>query len=179
MTVEALFSGPFGPLLIFGLRVVDVSMATMRTLLIVRGARRIVPVIGFFEALIWVLAVGSAIRHLDSVWHILGYGAGFATGNLVGLLIEDRIALGVSAIQAISPTHGGAIADALRAEGLGATQIGGYGLHGPVGVVQTVVQRRQVRHVLDVLRRIDPEAFVTVEEPRSIQRGWMFPYRRK
>lgn len=177
--LDALFAGPWGPLLIFCLRVVDVSMATTRTLLIVRGARRIVPVIGFAEAMIWVLAVGSAIRHLDSGWHLLGYGAGFATGNVVGLWIEDRLALGVATIMAVSPQRGGELADALRAEGVGATQLAGYGKDGPVGVIYSTVRRREVRRVLGILHRVDPNAFITVEEPRSVQRGWMFPLRRK
>ena len=100
--LEALFAGPFGPLVIFGLRIVDVSMSTVRIVLSVRGHKKIVPLIGFFEVMIWVLAVGNAIRFLDSPWHLLGYGAGFATGNMVGLWIEEQLAIGYATIRVVS-----------------------------------------------------------------------------
>jgi uncharacterized protein YebE (UPF0316 family) len=174
VTVDALFAGPWGPLLIFALRIVDVSMATVRTLLIMRNQRVLVPLIGFFEVLIWIVAVGSAIRNLDSVWHVLGYAGGFATGSLVGLKIEERLAVGLASIQIISQHGGVELAEGLRGRGFGVTEFAGQGREGKVEVVQTVVRRRQIRDVLAEVDQWDPDAFVSVEEPRTIRRGWMF-----
>ena len=101
-TVEALFAGPYGPLVIFGLRIVDVSLSTVRILLAVRGHKMFVPIIGFFEVLIWVFAAGNAIRYLESGWHVLGYAAGFSTGSVVGLTIEQRLAIGYATIRVVS-----------------------------------------------------------------------------
>lgn len=171
--LEALFAGPFGPLVIFGLRIIDVSMSTVRIVLSVRGHKKIVPLIGFFEVMIWVLAVGNAIRFLDSGWHLLGYGAGFSTGNMVGLWIEERLAIGYATIRVVSTHAGVEMADALRNIGFGVTEFGGHGRDGRVEIVYTVCKRRDIERVIDEVERWDPQAFITVEEPRAIRWGWM------
>jgi uncharacterized protein YebE (UPF0316 family) len=171
--LEALFAGPWGPLAIFLLRIVDVSMSTMRILLAVRGHKYIVPFIGFFEVLIWVFAVGNAIRFLDSPLHLLGYAGGFATGSIVGLLIEERLAIGYATIRVVSRHVGVEIADALHSLGFGVTEFGGQGRDGRVEVVYTVCLRREIPRVIAEVERWDPQAFITVEEPRDIRWGWM------
>ena len=154
-------------------------MATTRTLLAMRNARVAVPIIGFFEVLIWIFAVGSAIRNLDSTWHVLGYAGGFAVGNVVGLWLEEKLAMGLATIQIISRFGGVELAEALRDRGFGVTEFVGQGREGKVEVVYSVVRRRQIDLVLDEVDRWDPDAFVSVEEPRTIRRGWMFSGRRK
>lgn len=177
MSLVELFSGPFGPLLIFSLRIFDVSLATSRMLLAVRGDRVLVPIIGFFESLIWIFAVGAAISSLNSPLHVLGYAGGFAMGNIVGLWFEEKMALGLSTIRIISRDGGVELAEALRDHGFGVTEFAGQGREGLVEVVYTVVRRRQVRQVLQVVGTWDPEAFVTVESPKEIRRGWMMARR--
>lgn len=177
--IDALFAGPWGPLVIFCLRIVDVSMATTRTLLAMRNARLAVPVIGFFEVLIWIFAVGSAIQNLGSPWHVLGYASGFAVGNVMGLWLEEKLAMGLASIQIVSRFGGVELAEALRDRGFGVTEFTGRGRDGKVEVAHTVVRRRQIDEVLHVVDKWDPDAFVSVEEPRAIRRGWMFPGRRK
>lgn len=178
-TIDALFAGPWGPALIFCLRLVDVSLATVRMMLAIRGSRLAVPAIGFFEVLIWIFAVGSAIRNLNSAWHVLGYAAGFAAGNALGLWIEEKLAVGVATVRVVS-IHGGVeLAEALRQSGFGVTEFLGQGREGPVEFLYAVVRRRDVDRVLHEVERWDPDAFVSVEEPRRIRRGWLYPKRRK
>jgi uncharacterized protein YebE (UPF0316 family) len=177
--VTALFAGPWGPLAIFALRIIDVSLATLRTLLTIRGARVAVPLLGFVESLIWVLAVGTAIRHLNSPLHVLGYAGGFATGTAVGLWLEEKLALGLATFHIVSRQEGEVIAAALRERGFGVTEFLGQGREGHVEVVNTVVLRRHIRDVLALVDKSDPDAFVSVEEPRTVRRGWMFDDRRK
>jgi uncharacterized protein YebE (UPF0316 family) len=172
-TLDALFAGPWGPLVIFGLRIVDVSLSTIRILLAVRGYKVIVPILGFFEVLIWVMAVGNAIRFLDSGWHLLGYASGFATGSVVGLLIEEQLAIGFATIRVVSTHAGVEMADALRNIGFGVTEFAGQGRDGRVEVVYTVCMRRDIERVVDEIERWDRQAFITVEEPRDIRWGWM------
>jgi uncharacterized protein YebE (UPF0316 family) len=172
--LDALFAGPFGPLVIFCLRIFDVSLSTVRILLAVRGQKVIVPIIGFFEVLIWVFAVGNAIRHLNSVWHVLGYASGFATGTIVGLWIEERLAIGIATMRIITQHIGAGLASALRELGCGVTEFSAAGREGPVEVVFTVVPRRKIPAVMAEVDRWDPEAFITIEEPREIRRGWMY-----
>lgn len=171
--LDALFAGPYGPLVIFCLRIVDVSMSTIRILLAVRGYKVVVPILGFFEVLVWMFAVGNAIRFLDSGWHLLGYAGGFATGNVVGMLIEERLAIGFATIRIVSTHAGVEMADALRNIGFGVTEFGGQGRDGRVEVVYTVCMRRDIERVVNEVERWDHQAFITVEEPRDIRWGWM------
>lgn len=174
-----LFAGPWGPLVIFGLRIVDVSLSTIRIVLAVRGHKYVVPFIGFFEVLVWVFAVGTAIRFLDSPLHLLGYAGGFATGSIVGLLIEERLAIGYATIRVVSRYTGVEMADALRDLGFGVTEVGGQGRDGKVEIMYTVCRRRDVPRVIREVERWDRHAFVTVEEPRAIHWGWMHSSNRR
>lgn len=177
--MEAILLGPVGPLIIFFMRIGDVSLATVRMLMIMRGHRILAPLVGLFEVLIWIFAAGVAIRHLESFWHILGYAGGFAAGNWVGIMLEGRLALGLASLQVFTPSHGKEIADSLRDIGLGVTSFQGRGKDGAVEVVQSVVKRKDVRLAMSTVHGLDHDAFVTVSEISAIHYGWMFPKRRK
>lgn len=173
MSVEALFSSPWGALLIFTLRIFDVSLDTMRVIFTIRGKRGIAALLGFSQAMIWIFAVGNAVKHLDSFVHILGYAGGYATGTWVGITIEQAIAYGVATIRVVSKHAGVEIAEALRAKGYGVTEFPGFGRDGSVEILNTVVQRGQVEGVLATVIAHDAEAFVTVEEPKILRGGSM------
>jgi uncharacterized protein YebE (UPF0316 family) len=177
--MDALFASAWGPLLIFVLRICDVSLATLRMLLAVRGQKHIAPFIGFFEVLIWIFAVGNAIKHLDSPLHLIGYGAGFSMGTLVGMWLEEKMAFGLATVRVMSMHGGVEIAEALRNRGFAVTEFAGHGREGRVEVVYAVLKRRQLPVVFEEVGVWDPDAFVTVEEPRAIHRGWLFDKRRK
>ncbi|HEX2205540.1 MAG TPA: DUF5698 domain-containing protein [Longimicrobium sp.] len=179
MTLDTVFGSAWGPLAIFALRIVDVSLATVRMLLAVRGHRRIVPVIGFFEVLLWIVAVGNAVKFLDSPLHLLGYAGGYAMGTAVGLWIEEKMALGLAALRVMSRHGGVEIAEALREHGFGVTEFGAQGKDGRMEVLYAVLRRRDLPLAIEQVSRWDPAAFVTVEEPRSIHRGWLTEVRRK
>jgi uncharacterized protein YebE (UPF0316 family) len=171
--LDSIFAGPWGPLLIFSLRICDVSLALLRTLLAVRNVRIAVPIIGFFEVLIWIFAVGAAIRNLNSPWHLLGYAGGFAMGNVVGMWIEGKLAFGMAIVRIMSKHGGVEVAEALREKGFGVTEFAGHGRDGGVEIVDTVIKRRHIPDVLAVVDYWDPGAFVLVEEPRLIRHGWL------
>lgn len=173
MTVDALFASPWGALVIFALRIVDVSLDTMRVIFAIRGKRGIAALLGFAQALIWIFAVGNAIKHLDSVLHILGYAGGYAAGTWVGVTIEQAIAYGVATIRVVSRKAGVEIAEALRAKGYGVTELPGFGRDGAVEIINSVVQRGQVDDVMAMIIQRDPDAFVTVEEPKVLRGGSM------
>lgn len=178
--MEALLIAPvLGPILIFFMRIADVSLATVRMLLILRNQKVLAPIIGFFEVLIWIFAAGVAIQHLESPLHLLGYAGGFAAGNWVGLWLEGKMALGLAALQVFTPSHGPEVAETLREIGHGVTQFDGKGKSGPVSVVYSVVKRKDAREAMAVVHALDEDAFITVGDVSAIQRGWMFPKRRK
>jgi len=176
--METLLIGPIGPLIIFVMRIGDVSLATLRMLLIMRNRKLLAPFIGFFEVMIWLFAAGIAIQHLESGWHVLGYTAGYAAGNWVGLWLEDRLALGLTSLQVFTPSHGHPIAEVLREIGHGVTQFTGRGKAGRVEVIYSVVRRKDARRAMSIVEEMDEDAFVTVGEVSAIHRGWMFPKRR-
>ena len=167
----SLFAGATGAFLIFMLRIVDVSCDTMRVLFAVRGKRLIAGGLGFFQAFIWIFAVGTAIRHLDSWMHILGYAAGFACGTMIGITIEQTVAYGLAAVRIVSRFGGVEIAEALRDRGYGVTEFAGYGREGKVEIITSVVRLAHLDEVSRIVETWDPEAFVTVEEPRILRGG--------
>lgn len=173
-----LLAGPWGPLLIFALRIGDVSLATLRMVLTVRGERILPPIIGFVEILIWILAVGSAVQNLGSLWHVVGYAGGFSAGTFVGLWVERRLALGIASMQVITAAAGEELATVLRGSGFGVTQWPARGLEGDVDVLLTSLRRRSLPEALGIVERTAPAAFVSVQDDRLIRRGWLSRKRR-
>ncbi len=160
------------PVAIFFLRVSDMTLDTLRVLFIIRGQKGLAWVLGFFQAAIWVVAITSVLRHLDNLWNVIGYAGGFATGTVIGMAIEERLAIGHGHLRIISSHLGHAIAEAIRRNGYAATELAGRGKDGTVAVITCSVQRRDIDPVQRQVRAIDPEAFVTVEEVRPLRRGF-------
>jgi uncharacterized protein YebE (UPF0316 family) len=160
------------PLVIFFLRVTDMSLDTMRVLYVVRGNRPLAWILGFFQSAIWVVAVTTVLGHLDNLWNIVAYASGFATGNVVGMMIESRLAIGHGNLRIISPSRGIAITNAIRAAGYAATELSGRGKDGTVSVISTSVRRRDIDRVRKEVLTADPASFVTVGEMRPLHRGF-------
>ncbi len=173
MNVDAIFASPWGALVIFCLRIVDVSCDTMRVIFAIRGKRGIAASLGFVQALVWIYAVGNAVKHLGSPLHVLGYAGGYAMGTFVGVSLEQAIAYGVATVRIVSRAAGVEIANALRAGGYGVTVFPGFGRDGAVEILNSVVQRRHLPDVLDIITTKDSGAFVTVEEPKVLRGGSM------
>lgn len=177
--LQELVAGPLGPLVVFFLRVTDVSMATLRMLLIMRNRRFLAPLIGFFEVLVWVAAIGIVVQHLQSPLHVVGYAGGFAAGSFLGLYLEERLALGLATVRAVVRSGSAEVSTELREAGFGVTQTVGQGRDGAVEVMYSVLPRRQVPRALDLIERGAPDSFVVVDEPRRVRRGWLFTARKK
>jgi uncharacterized protein YebE (UPF0316 family) len=170
-----LLASPYAPLVIFCMRVTDVTLDTLRVLLMVRNAKWQVPLIGFVQVTIWVIAVTAVVQNLHSPLHIIGYSGGFATGNYVGMLVEERLALGLATMNILTRNGGGQVAAALRERGFAVTEMDGRGKDGPVEILYSVISRRKVMPYIDVVERVAPDSFVVVEEPRTVRGGSFFP----
>ncbi len=160
------------PFIIFALRMTDVSLDTLRLLFIMRGRRPIAWALGFAQSLIWVTAITSVLTNLDNLWNVVAYAGGFATGTVIGMTVEGRLAIGHGHMRIISSRRGSAIAEAIRAAGYAATEIPGRGKDGTVTLVNSSVRRRDVQAVRKQVAEIDPDAFITVEEIRPLHRGF-------
>lgn len=167
------------PILIYLARICDVPIGTVRIILVIGGHRYIAACLGFFEVIIWVLAAGAVIKFLDYPLALVAYGAGFASGVLIGMSVESRMALGYRIVRVISPEHGdGAerngdglgLCQRLREGGYRVTRVQGSGRDGPVEIAFMVVKRRSLNELLAAVESLAPGAFVTVE--RVEQHTW-------
>ena len=141
------------PVLIFFVRVADMSLDTLRVLFVVRGRRPHAWIVGFVQSALWVIAVASVLSHLDNLLNVLAYAAGFATGNVVGMRIE-------------------AVAGAVRSAGYAVTELSGKGKDGAVSILTTSVRRRDIDPVRNEVLQADPDAFVTLSDVRPLHRGF-------
>lgn len=157
---------------IFLLRICDMSMDTLRVLFVVRGKKLIVWILGFLQSLIFVIAISSVLTGDKNYLNILGYATGFATGNIVGMLIEERLAIGHVLVTVISSNRGALLAEKIRASGFAVTEIAGRGKNGTVFELHASVLRKDVDHVETIVLEADPTAFVTAEDIRPVRRGF-------
>ena len=162
-----------GALGIFALRVLSVGMGTVRTLLTIRGLKLVSAIMGFIEVLIFVLAISQVITDIGNVWNVIGYCAGFSVGTIVGMALEDRLAVGYAVVRIISAAKWPEIIQSLRSGGYGATKVVGEGKDGQLGIIYTVVRRKEVKSVIKLCEQLDLHAFITVEEAGRVYRGFL------
>jgi len=161
-----------GALGIFALRVTDMTFDTLRMLFVMRGRKGIAWVLGFLQSAIFVVAITSVLSNLDNPLNIFGYAAGFATGNVIGMLIEEKLAVGFTHIQIISSRRGVVLAQGLRNNGFAVTEIPARGKDGMVSLLNLSVRRKQVFSVEKIVNEFDEGAFMTIEEMRPMRRGF-------
>jgi uncharacterized protein YebE (UPF0316 family) len=162
------------PILIFIARTTDVTLGTLRNIFISKGFRNIVPIIGFFEVLIWLISIRQVMRHLDNPLCYIGFAAGFAMGTYVGLRIESMLALGLQVLRIITPVNWSPLVEALQKLNLGMTIIDGQGAKGPVKIIFMIVKRKDISTVRNLINEINPQAFYTIEDIRVANQG-VFP----
>jgi len=159
-------------LLVFTLRVVGISIGTLSTLMTVQGHKLYAAAANFISALVYIIAIGKVVTNLDNVVNIVAYCCGVAAGTWIGMLLEQRLALGFAEVRLISPERSDALAEALRLSGFGVTELYGHGRESVVGIVETIVPRKNVGRVLDIAKGVDEKAIVTVRETRTVQHGY-------
>ncbi len=159
------------PLLIFFARLIDVSLATMRHILVGKGMKHIVPFLGFFEVLIWLLAITQVMQNLTNVVCYVAWAAGFSTGTYLGMVIEEKIALGYQMVRIITNQQSEELIEELKKQGHGVTVVPAQGAMGPVKMVFTVVKRKDVNAVIKQIREFNPQSFFSVEDIRNTSAG--------
>ncbi|MFH1093022.1 MAG: DUF2179 domain-containing protein [Candidatus Omnitrophota bacterium] len=156
------------PLLIFLARVCDVSMDTMRILFIGRGKRLIAAMLGFVQVLIWLLAIRQVILNISTPLYYLAYAGGFATGTWIGIMLEEKLAIGIQVIRVITHKEASNLIEFLKDKGYRLTYVDGYGTKGKVSIIYTIVKRQAIRDVIDIIVRFNPQAFYTIEDVRTM-----------
>jgi uncharacterized protein YebE (UPF0316 family) len=178
-----LFENPvFGlfilPLLIFVARVADVSLGTLRIVFISQGRKNLAPLIGFLEIFIWLLAIGQIFNNLTNILYYIAFAAGFALGNYVGLIIENKLSLGLLSLQLIISENPENLIKTLKSQGYGLTSMTAEGVKGNVKLLVTVIKRKNKEKVLEIIRELNPNAFISIQQIQSVS-GGKFPFESK
>ncbi len=160
------------PLLIFLARILDVSMETIRVVFISRGIRLYATVIAFVEIVIWLLAVEVVMRDLSNIGNFLAFAFGFAAGTYIGLLVEERLSIGMVIIRIITTGEPvDAIVSYLRSEDHGVTTLDAKGSRGDVTMIISLVKRRDVSRIIDHITIWNPRAFFSIEDVKNVHEG--------
>lgn len=157
---------------IFALRVVDITLYTMRLMMVTRGRKKLAWLFAFFQSMVYVTALRAIINDMGNWMKILGYATGFATGLVVGMALEGRLGIGNVHLNIVSPRRGQKLAGELRAAGFGVTELPGKGKDGTVDILLCDVRRRQLPAVRKIIQEIDPNAFITAEMIRMVLGGF-------
>jgi uncharacterized protein YebE (UPF0316 family) len=151
-----------------------VTLSTIRIVFISRGLRRLAPFIGFIEILVWLVAIGQVMQHLDRPINYFAYAGGFAAGTWIGLIIESKLAIGLVAVRIIARDDATALLESLQEANFGVTSFAARGIKGRVRLLLTVVPRRDLDRVQQLVSDFNPGAFLSVEDVREANQG-IFP----
>ncbi len=158
------------PLFIFLARIFDVSRGTLRIIFVTKGMRSVAPLVGFFEVLIWLLAISRIMQDLDNWLCYIAYAAGFASGNFVWMYLEERLAIGHEMIRVITRKDATNLVQELRGKGYGVTSVKAEGIEGEVAVIYIIARRSMIKEVLDEINRFNPSALYTVESIKYVNK---------
>ncbi len=162
------------PFLICAARILDVTVGTLRIIFVSKGFRKIAPVLGFFEVLIWLAAIGQVMQNLTDIVNYIAYALGFSLGSYIGMTIERKLSLGMAVIRIITARDAKELISYLRKQGFGVTVTDAQGAKGKVQVIFTVIARTSLRAVVEAILKFNPHAFYTVEDIQSAAEG-VFP----
>ncbi|MBL7111736.1 MAG: DUF2179 domain-containing protein [Bacteroidales bacterium] len=159
------------PVLILLARIVDVSLDTIRVIMVTKGYKKYAPFIGFFQVLIWIITITRIMANLDNWPTYIGYAGGFALGTYVGMRLEEKLALGYELVRVVTRADASRLIESLRDHGYPVTSVAGWGKDGEVGILFIILKRKSIREVVDIIKRFNPNAFYTVEDMRFVSSG--------
>ena len=162
-------------LLIFALRITDVSIGTLRITFLVRGKRGVAGLLSFFESLIWLLAAAQVLTTLDSPLKFVAYAGGYATGTMLGVSVERWLAVGEVLMRVVTPVDAPSAEHVLRQAGYGVTVVNGQGMRGDVRILFVVLARRKTQHALSIVKGVNPSAYITFEPTSQVRATFAAP----
>jgi uncharacterized protein YebE (UPF0316 family) len=160
------------PLLIVIAKIIDVSLGTIRIILVSKGSRSLAPILGFFEVLIWIVAIGQVMQNLTNPVNYIAYALGFALGNYVGVLIEHKLALGQVIVRVITKMDASELIEVLISKNFGVTVVDATGAKGPVHMIFTVIKRSQISNAVAIIKEHNPNAFYSIEDIRYVSESY-------
>ncbi len=162
------------PFLIFLARIVDQSLGTLRIIFVSRSMRKLAALVGFFESLIWLLAISQIIQNLGNWVSFIAFAGGFSLGNYVGIYLEGKLAMGMLCLRIITHEDATELTEVLRENQYGATTVSATGKSGMVRLILTIIKRKDLQKVQHLVKQYNPKAFISVEDVRTVHEG-VFP----
>ena len=156
------------PLLIFCARVMDVSINTLRIMFVLNGKKKVAPILGFFEAMIWLLAIGQIFQNINNPMSYVAYAGGFAMGTFVGMTIEEKLALGRVLVRVITPEPMPELIEYMKERNYRFTNVGAEGRYGKVNLLFTVMKREVLKEYVEKVKKLNNNAFYTIESVRRV-----------
>ena len=163
------------PLLVFLARILDVSIGTLRIIFVSKGLKHIAALLGFFESLIWLIAVTQVMQNLNSWQTYVAFACGFGAGNYVGVVLEEKIALGNLLIRIITMKEADELVNFLWKAGYGVTSVDAQGESGPVKLIFSITKRKNLAKIIAIIKKYNPNAFYTIEDMRYVNQTYPLP----
>lgn len=161
-----------GAAILLVLRVINMTLDTLRLRMMARGQKVWTFFFGFVETLIYIYTLSSVIQNLDNWVNIMAYSLGFSIGSLVGMAVDERMAVGYVDIRVISAGRGALLAEQLREHGFAVTEFSGRGRDGTVTMLSVSVKRKDYKNVRALVEELDETAFITTEDLTPVRRGY-------
>ena len=169
---SCVFSWCVVSLLIFVARIMDVSIGTLRVIFVAKGYRIYAPILGFFEVIIWLLAIRQILNHINNPMCYLAYGLGFGVGNYVGIRLDERLSLGTVLVRIVPKLDTTNLIAHLRESGFGVSLVDIEGMSGKLKMILTVTKRKDLKEMMQIIQLYNPNAFVTVEDVKTAKEGY-------
>lgn len=154
------------------MRIVDISLYILRFMMVMRGRKILAWTFGFCQAMVYITAMSVVLTNLGNWFNMVGYAAGFATGIVVGMWVEGKLAMGHLHLRIVSQGHGDEIAESLRLAGFGVTEIPAWGKDGMVNLLNCNILRKEESRLVRMVEELDDDAFITAEDIRHVERGF-------
>lgn len=156
------------PFMIFASRIVDVTIDTLRIVYITKGNKILAPVLGFFQILVWLIAITRIMKNIDNIACYFAYAAGFATGNYIGIILEERFAMGIQMIRIVTQVDASTLIGKLHSTGFYTTSIEAESNQGKVHIIFLIVPRIKISSIIVLIKNYNPKAFYSIEDVRSV-----------
>ncbi len=167
---EPIFAWVILPLLIVIARIMDVSIGTVRIIMLGKGHKLVAAGLGFFEVLIWITVIGQLLQNIDNFLYYIAYATGYASGTYIGIWIENRLSIGKVVLRVITKMEGSELVDHLLANDYNLTSVDAEGRYGKVKIIFMVMERAMVPRVIDTINQYNPNAFFSIEDVRFVNK---------